>query len=194
MHGVIRASVPLMEFAAYRCDELAERDPVAGPLRRYLTAHIAEERGHDDWLLADLVALGCDPAPVLVEQPPPAVARLVGAHYYWVAHHHPVEILGYIAVMEGNAPAVPLARWIVSHAGVPDAAVRTVREHAELDGGHTDAVFDLLDTLPLSAAQVHAVTISGLYTVEALIELFTHIARAQWREPPDASPRKESET
>jgi hypothetical protein len=178
MHGVIRASVPLMELAARRCAELGRRDPVAGPLRRYLEGHIDEERGHDDWLLADLAALGSDPEQPNASPPSPGVARLVGAQYYWVEHHHPIALLGYIAVMEGNAPAVSLADWIVSTAGVPESAVRTIREHAELDGGHTDAVFDLLDALPMTAAQTTAVGVSGLHTADALMVVFAHLARA----------------
>jgi hypothetical protein len=180
MHGVLRASVPLMELAARRCADLGARDPVAGRLATYLDEHIAEERGHDDWLLADLAALGCAfPGPATAP-PPPVVARLVGVQYYWVAHYHPVALLGYIAVMEGNAPSTRLADWLVS-AGVPAPAVRTVRAHADLDSGHTDAVFDLIDSLPLTAAHEASIAVSGLHTANALMGLFAHLARASPR-------------
>lgn len=187
MHFVIRASVPLMERAAQRCAGLEAGDPVALPLGRYLMRHAAEENGHDDWLRADLAALMDDPSPGLAALPPPVVARLVGPHYYWVEHHHPVTLLGYIAVMEGNAPSGALADWIVARADVPATAVRTVREHAELDTGHSSAVLGLLDTLPLTAAQAHAVATAALHTVGALIDLFTHLThgtpRAHCGEP-----------
>ena len=188
MHGVLRASVPLMESAARRCAERGPADPVAGPLRDYLERHVDEERGHDDWLLTDLAALGCDAQEAAAAQPSPAVARLVGAQYYWIEHHHPVALLGYIAVTEANAPSALLADRIVREAGVPEAAVRTVREHAALDCGHTDAVFDVLDTLPLTAVQANAVAVSGLATADALLTLFAHVARSrrtapQFREP-----------
>jgi hypothetical protein len=177
MHAVIRASVPLMELAADRCAELGCDDPVGPSLRQYLTAHIAEERGHDEWLLADLAALGDDPAEWLPRPVPPVVARLVGAHYYWVRHHHPVSLLGYIAVMERNAPSAALADWIVARAGVPEAAVRTVREHAELDVAHGDAVIDLLDQLPLSTDDAAAVATAALCTVDGLLALYGHIEK-----------------
>lgn len=176
MHGVVRASVPLMERAAARCGELGPHDPVAGPLERYFRAHAAEERGHDDWLLADLTALGGTPATVVAEQPPPSVARFVGAQYYWVEHHHPIALLGYIAVLESNAPAPRLADRIAA-AGVPDAALRTVREHAELDGEHTAALFTLLDALPLTPVLRSAVTTSAVHTVDGLTGLFARIER-----------------
>jgi pyrroloquinoline quinone (PQQ) biosynthesis protein C len=177
MHGVIRASVPLMELAARRCAERGAGDATADPVRRYLERHIVEERGHDTWLLEDLRAMGADPARPVAELPSPAVARLVGAQYYWVEHHHPVTLLGYIAVMESNAPTAPLANWIRSNAGVPDAAVRTVREHADLDTGHSSAVFDLLDRLALNPAQERAVAVSGVHTASALLDLLAGLGR-----------------
>jgi hypothetical protein len=192
MHGVIRASVPLMELASRRCAELAVDDPVAGPLLDYLREHVTEERGHDDWLLADLAALGCDPTAPLAAPPALAVARLVGPQYYWIEHYHPVTLLGYIAVMEDNAPAPPLADRIARAAGVPPAAVRTVRAHAELDSGHSRAVFDLLDLLRLTPDQVSAIAVSGLHTADALLRLFDHVITAAGAEaahnpagPPD---------
>lgn len=178
MHGVIRASVPLMELAARRCADRAAHDPVAGPLRQYLLRHIEQERGHDDWLLADLAALDRDLPRRVAAQPSPTIARLAGAQYYWIEHYHPVALMGYIAVLEGNAPTPGLGDWIVRTAGVPEGAVRTAREHAELDTRHAEAAFHLLEALPLTPAQTNAVTISGLHTVETLIRLFADVVRA----------------
>ncbi|MFE1795556.1 iron-containing redox enzyme family protein [Streptomyces sp. NPDC059517] len=180
MHGVIRASVPLMERAATLCAALRPHDPVAAPLERYLRVHAEEERGHDDWLLTDLaalgdIALGDTAAAVAVEQPPPSTARFVGAQYYWIEHHHPVALLGYIAVLESNAPTPRLADHIAS-SGVPEASLHTVRAHAELDDGHTADLFELLDDLPLTPVLRRAVTTSALHTVDGLIGLFTRIA------------------
>jgi len=178
MHGVIRASVPLMELAARRCAERAAHDPVAGPLRQYLLHHIEQERGHDEWLLADLAALDRDLPRRVAAQPSPTIARLAGAQYYWIEHYHPVALMGYIAVLEGNAPTPELGDWIVRTAGVPEEAVRTLREHAELDAGHAEAAFDLLEALPLTPAQTNAVAISGLHTTETLIRLFADVVHA----------------
>jgi Iron-containing redox enzyme len=178
MYGVIKASVPLMELAAAHCAR-RPADPITAPLRAYLVGHIEEERGHDEWLLEDLAVLG-HPATVTASAlPPPAVAQLVGTQYYWISHHHPVALLGYIAVMEANAPHPSLAARLVEEAAVPEAAVRTVRDHAALDAGHTDAVFELIDSLPLTQPQVTAVAVSGLCTALALMGLFTHIAYAR---------------
>jgi hypothetical protein len=171
MHGVLRASVPVMEMAVRCCADVGPTAPVAAPLRRYLSEHIVEERGHDDWLLADLAAAGVDPA-VARAAPPACVARLVGPQYYWILHHDPVALLGYIAVLEGNAPATALAGWIVASTGLPDTAVRTVREHAALDRDHVEEVYHLLDALPLTAGQLRVVVTNALSTVDALMDLY----------------------
>lgn len=177
MHQVIRASVPLMERAAARCEALAQ-DPVAPALARYLRAHAEEERGHDDWLIADAAATGAAPAELTGAVPPAHVAALVGAQYYWLEHSHPVALLGYIAVLEGNAPAPGLAGRLARETGLPPAAFETVRLHADLDDGHSADLDRLIDRLPLDAAQRSLVAVSALHTVTALAELFDRIAAA----------------
>lgn len=178
MHALIRASVPLMEQAARRCAR-APGDPVAGPLGRYLEAHSEEERGHDAWLLEDLVAAGGDPRAALSRVPSPVVADLAGAQYYWIEHHHPAALLGYIRVLEDNAPAPWLADRLAAGTGLPAAAFRTVREHAELDSGHIADLDALLDTLPLTAAQQVAVSVSALRTSDGVTRLFSQLAAIQ---------------
>ncbi|WP_405723256.1 iron-containing redox enzyme family protein [Streptomyces sp. NBC_01537] len=176
MHALIRASVPLMERAARRCAELPADDRVAGPLGRYFEEHAEEERGHDGWLLSDLTVAGGDPDAVLGGLPPVGVAELAGAQYYWIEHHHPVTLLGYIAVLEGNAPAPWLADRLAAVTGLPEAAFRTVREHADLDTGHMAALDELLDSLPLTTGQQTAVAVSALHTARGITRLFLQLA------------------
>ncbi|MGW2520682.1 iron-containing redox enzyme family protein [Streptomyces sp. NPDC001617] len=178
MHALIRASVPLMEQAARRCAQLAPHDPAADPLGRYLQRHAEEERGHDQWLLADLAAAGADPAAAFDRLPSPIVADLAGAQYYWIEHHHPVALLGYILVLEDNAPAPWLADRLAASTGLPDKAFRTVREHADLDCGHVAALDALLDTLPLTTAHQALVAVSALRTTDGVTRLFSHLATA----------------
>ncbi|MFC8967752.1 iron-containing redox enzyme family protein [Streptomyces sp. NPDC057094] len=177
MHQVIRASVPLMERAAARCEALP-RDPVGRPLARYLRAHAEEERGHDEWLLADAAVTGAAPGELTDAVTPAHVAALVGAQYYWLEHGHPVALLGYIAVLEGNAPAPGLAARLARETGLPQAAFATVRLHADLDDGHSADLDRLIDELPLDAVQRSLVAVSALHTVASLAELFDRIAAA----------------
>lgn len=186
MHQVIRASVPLMERAATRCEALP-RDPVARPLARYLRAHTEEERGHDDWLLTDATAAGTPSEELTGTVPPAHVAALVGAQYYWIEHSHPVALLGYIAVLEANAPAPGLAGRLARETGLPPAAFETVRLHADLDDGHSADLDRLIERLPLDAAQRSLVAVSALHTVASLAELFDRITAAptEWESTDD---------
>jgi hypothetical protein len=170
MHPLVRASVPLLERAAERCADLA--GPAARHLAAYCLRHAEEERGHDTWLLEDLAAAGARPAAV----PHPVVVELAGAQYYRVEHEHPVSLLGYIAVLEGNAPGPRLAARLARATGLPDGAFRTVREHAELDGGHLADLHRVLDDLAPTPAQQTAVSVSALHTANLLTRLFLSLA------------------
>jgi hypothetical protein len=137
MHAVLRASVPLMELAALRCDEPG---PVCARLGEYFPLHIKEEAGHDEWLLGDMATMG-----VNRQGDPPSVqvARLAGPQYYWISHGHPVALLGYIAVLEGNAPA-PELPGLLAELDLTTEQRRAVRVSAL----HTAAaLIDLFDTL-----------------------------------------------
>src|SRR5262245_41758446 len=90
VHQMIRASVPIMKTAHRRCLELQDKDPVAAAMAPYLAQHILEEMHHDDWLLDDLETIGVPRSDVLRRMPSSNVASMIGAHYYWVYHHHPV--------------------------------------------------------------------------------------------------------
>jgi pyrroloquinoline quinone (PQQ) biosynthesis protein C len=163
-HAIIRATVPLTEVAAERALAMNDADPVATGLATYLTEHVEEERDHDDSLLADLEVLGIDRARVLAEMPSPTVASLVGCHYYWTLHHHPVTVLGYIAVMEGYPPSPELIDELIERTGHPREAFSTLSEHAELDPGHRDRLDQTIDVLPLTAGHEIAVGVSAIAT------------------------------
>jgi len=174
MHAVIRASVPMMQDAALRCGELAA-DPVTPALAEYFAAHITEELHHDDWLLHDLAVAGRDPELVVSQLPPVAVARLVGPQYYWLRHHHPISLLGYIAVMEGNSPPPWLSGRLAAATGLPAEAFRTLHHHAVVDLHHSAEFDDFLDSLALTPGLRRAIAVSALSTVESFVDLLTRL-------------------
>ncbi|MFE3608106.1 hypothetical protein [Streptomyces goshikiensis] len=108
--------------------------------------------------------------------PHPVVVELAGAQYYRIEHEHPVTLLGYMAVLEGNAPGPRLADRLAEATGLPDGAFRTVREHAELDGGHLDDLHRVLDELAPAPARQTAVSVSALHTANLLTRLFLSLA------------------
>ena len=189
MHGVIRASVPLMRSARARCAELVRpdpvTDPVADPLADYLARHIEEERGHDEWLRQDLAALGGDPDEPLRRLPSPTVAGLVGAQYYWIAHLHPVVLLGYVWVLEGFPPTTDFVDDLARRTGWPAAAFRTLRMHGALDVEHRRNLGGLLDRLPLTPIQRTGIETNAMYTAGQLAALFREMSNCR---PPSRRP------
>ena len=171
LYGSLRASVPLLETARDRARELSAADPLAAGLVDYLRRHAEEERGHDEWLLQDLQSVGVASAELLGRPPSGAVAALVGAQYYWVLHYHPVSILGYLMVIEGNPPNRRGLQDFQSRSGLPPSAFRTMLEHADLDIGHAAELDDLLDRLPLSPSHNEALGLSAISTVAGLTRL-----------------------
>ena len=163
-HAIIRATVPLTQAAAEQARGLAPADPLAAPLVRYLEEHIEEERDHDEDLLNDLELLGVDPATVLGRMPPPAVATLVGCQYYWLRHHHPLALLGYIALMEGYPPSPELVETLITRTGYRREAFRTFAEHAQLDPQHRQHLDETLDLLPLTAEHEAVLGVSAITT------------------------------
>jgi hypothetical protein len=167
LHGIVRASVPLMQAALDRAKTLSADDPVAAGLGPYLSQHIDEERGHDLWLLEDLERLGVGRTAVLARVPSPAVAGLVGSQYYWILHHHPVAVLGYLAVAEGF-PSPDLVEELIAATGHTRQAFHMLAEHAELDTHHRNELDQLIDTLPLSADLETLLGLSAMTTVGAM--------------------------
>jgi hypothetical protein len=175
VHQMIRASVPLMQAAHRRALELSSGDAVAAAMVPYLARHIQDERQHDEWLLEDLEALGVPRSAVLARMPPSAVASMIGAHYYWILHHHPVAQLGQIAVIEGYPAAVGVIDVMVERTGFPRAAFRTFEKHCHLDPNHRDDFDRALDGMPLTDAHHEILAVSALHTVRTAARAYRSI-------------------
>jgi hypothetical protein len=166
VHSMIRASVPLLEAAAERARELPADDPTGPPLAEYFARHAREESRHDEWLLDDLEVLGVSREEVLARLPSTRVASLVGAFYYWVHHVHPVALLGYLAVLEGNPPKEEELEALRQRTGYPPEAFRTLVKHARLDIHHRDDLNQEIDRLELSPRLSSLLTVTCFHTVE----------------------------
>jgi hypothetical protein len=169
IHGVVRATVPLMETAAATARAMPA-DPVAGPLADYLEHHIPEELGHDEGLLADLESIGVPRDEVLSRVPSPAIAALVGSQYYWIRHVHPVVLLGYMEMFEGYPPARRDVEHVQAATGYGAEAFRQLWLHADVDSQHGEDLEDILDCLPLTEQQRTLIGLSALTSVRFMTE------------------------
>lgn len=168
LHQIMRASVPLMHAAAKVSRGRAPHDPLCAALADYYEKHCDEEKDHDLWTLNDLEAIGFDRADVLRALPPPDVARMVGAQYYWLYHHHPVMLLGYIAVLEGSPPESAHIDEVARRTGLPPEAFRTYRFHGAVDPHHLADLDRTIDQLPLSPRDLGLIGISAAFTAAEL--------------------------
>ncbi|HEX2642768.1 MAG TPA: iron-containing redox enzyme family protein [Thermoanaerobaculia bacterium] len=168
-HGLARATVPLMRAAIARLEEMRGEEPLlAEKLIPFLTRFAAEERGHDEWLLQDLEVLGISRREVLARIPPARIASVVGAHYYWIAHHHPAAILGYCFVTETGSPPTAEVEDLIRRTGYPREAFRSLLRHAVIDLKHGADMERALDTLPLTEEHLALIGVSVLHTTQGL--------------------------
>lgn len=168
-HGIIRASVPLMQRALEVARQNASAgDSVCGGLAAYLEKHIPEEMHHDEWLLEDLDRLGVGRACATDPPPSPTVASMVGRQYYLIHHVHPVALLGYIGFLEGYPPSEDLCEHGAASTGYPVEAFRTLRKHAHLDRFHCRELDQALDGLPLTAEQLNLVCANAVQSADQL--------------------------
>ncbi|GAA4154552.1 iron-containing redox enzyme family protein [Phytohabitans flavus] len=170
MHGIVRASVPLMLVGVETCLRRPD-DPVASALGSYLGKHIREEYGHDDWVAEDYQTAGGDPGELRDMTVGGAVAGLVGAQYYWVRHVHPVALLGYIAVLEGFPPAVETVDHLAARSGLPRSAFQTLERHAVLDQRHRADLHRVIDSLPLESHHETLIGVSALHTAAGIRQI-----------------------
>jgi hypothetical protein len=177
-HAIVRASVPLME-AAWNCACAGHAaDPVCKGLASYLSHHIPEETGHDEWVLDDLETLGFDRRLIAAYQPTATQASLVGAQYYWMFYQHPVALLGYIAVLEGTPPTLNQVDQAVARTRLPRDAFSNMTKHARLDPRHRDELNDALDRLPLTPELTSLISVSAFQTIDLLSRVVEELL--QW--------------
>ncbi|MGZ4482369.1 MAG: iron-containing redox enzyme family protein [Gaiellales bacterium] len=175
LHEIVRATIPEMEAARARAEDISAGDPVACGVALYLDRHVPEEAGHADWLLEDLAVLGVPRELVWARIPHGDVASLVGAQYYWIHHAHPVALLGHMAVMEGFPPDPGWIDDLRARTGHPPEAFRFLRRHAALDPQHRDELFRTIDELPLSADHESLIGLSALHSIGQLARIFTRL-------------------
>lgn len=118
-------------------------------LREPLDEYVAEEQGHDEWILDDLRACGVDPEAVRQGQPGHACEVMVAYAYDLIARRNPVGFFGMVHVLEGTSVNLALlAADKIQHAlQLPDGAFSYLRSHGTLDREHTAHFALLMDRI-----------------------------------------------
>ncbi len=140
----VKHTVPLLALAAARC----------GPQDRHyqsaLLHYIDEERGHDEWILEDIDALGGQ-SHVTRQQSAHFPCRvMVGHAYYVIEHVSPYGLLGTVHVLEGMSVALAGKAAVALRGRLqagPNAGFKYLTTHGDLDVSHTEFFKTLIDEI-----------------------------------------------
>ncbi len=158
----VRHTVPLMQAARDRI----RRGP---KMTAALDDYIAEERGHDEWILSDIAAAGGDAEAVRRSAPAPATAAMIAHAYHHVRACNPVSYFGMIYVLESVSVALAQrgASAVAERLGLPSEAFTYLTSHGALDADHllffADTVNGLADPGDRAAIITMAREMFGLF-------------------------------
>lgn len=128
----VRYTAPLLEAAA---KQLTTDQLWINPVVR---EYIAEEQGHEEWILNDIQACGFNRAQYAEGSAPYHSEILISYLFDYVNRKNALGIFGMVLVFEGTssslAPAV--AKIVQEKLDLPDTAMSYLTTHGELDQGH----------------------------------------------------------
>jgi pyrroloquinoline quinone (PQQ) biosynthesis protein C len=150
----VRHTVPLLEAARSRLSD--DQQWVHGALTEY----IAEESGHEAWILDDIAACGEDRDDWAQRPPGFATEMMVAYLYDYIARHNPMGIFGMVLVLEGTSSSMAptVATIVQDKLNLPAEAMTYLVTHGELDQGHMnhfEAVMNRVTSEEDRAAIVH---------------------------------------
>ena len=118
-------------------------------MRPAVAEYIAEEIGHEEWILADIAAAGGDAEAVRASRPDLPAEVMVAYAYDLVQRGNPAGFFGMVHVLEGTSVALALraADRIQKTLGLPDAAFTYLRSHGTLDQEHVQHLAKLLERM-----------------------------------------------
>jgi len=139
----VRHTVPLLMACGSRLPESK------GWLRAAIVEYIAEEAGHEEWILNDIAAAGGDPRLVRDGTPSVATELMVAYVYDTIARGNPVGFFGMVHVLEGTSTALATnaAQVIRTALDLPPEAFTYLTSHGALDQQHVRFFAGLMDRL-----------------------------------------------
>jgi pyrroloquinoline quinone (PQQ) biosynthesis protein C len=144
-------------------------------LRTALVEYIAEEEGHEEWILNDIAAAGGNADAVRRGEPLAATELMVAYVYDTIARRNPVGFFGMVHVLEGTSTALATdaAQVIRNALDLPPEAFTYLTSHGSLDQEHVRFFASLMDRL-VDADDQAAVT----HTATRVYRLYGDIFRS----------------
>ena len=94
LYHIVWHFCPIMAAAAARCDDHHRE------VRYELYERIQEEKGHETWVLEDIVAMGVDVGSVQANPPSAPVQAMIAFNYHGAERVHPCSVLGMLYMLE----------------------------------------------------------------------------------------------
>lgn len=165
----VKHTVPLMQAARARLDDAHDR------FRHALDEYIAEETGHEHWILNDIRHCGGDPEVVRLGEPREATRRMVAFAYDYIGTVNPMGFFGMVFVLEGTSVrlATQGAEAVARNLNLGPECFSYLTSHGSLDIEHLVFFQKLMDevTDPDDQAAIIAVA-------KAIFERFADVFRS----------------
>jgi heme oxygenase len=145
----VRHTVPL--FAA--CASRLPKSNVA--FQQAIAHYIAEEQGHDQWILDDIAAAGGDARSVAAGHPDRDTELMVAYAYDTVMRGNPIGLFGMVYVLEGTSVglATTVAGRLQETLQLPANALTYLTSHGDLDISHIAHFERLMNQLDNTESQ-----------------------------------------
>lgn len=134
--------------------------------RQSIAHYIAEELGHEEWILADLAQCGVDPATVRHAPPSPACELMIAYAYDVIHRRHPIGFFGMVHVLEGASVrgATRAAHGLQRRLSLPETAFTYLSTHGDLDQDHIQFLRTLIDRIEQPAEQALVIHTSRMFS------------------------------
>lgn len=143
----VKHTVPLMRATRAALDDARDAYRVA------LDEYIAEETGHEEWILADIRSAGGDAETVRHGEPRMATEVMVAYAYDYVTRINPMGFFGMVFVLEGTSTllATQGAQAVQKSLGLPPSAFRYLTSHGAVDQDHIAFLRGLMNAVDAEA-------------------------------------------
>ena len=141
---------PVCAAAASRMDDRLQ------PIRHFLYEHMQEEKGHEEWVLNDLEAIGVMRGDSRAHTPSVHTLALNGYNYWAADRRHPCSALGMLYALEVVASVYggPFSEAIRESLLLEgDHGVSFISSHATMDAKHMAELRQVLNQVREEAAQ-----------------------------------------
>jgi pyrroloquinoline quinone (PQQ) biosynthesis protein C len=157
----VKHTVPLMRQARSRMGAGHAR------FQEALDEYIAEERGHEAWILNDIRYCGGDGESARRSAPRPATQAMVDYAYDYIARANPMGFFGMVFVLEGTSTrlATQGASAVAESLGLGPECFSYLRSHGALDLEHMAFFQRLMEQVTDPADQDAIIEVArGIFT------------------------------